>query len=255
MSDCNNLPTFNFDGNEIYAFERDGEVWFDESPALLALGYANPRKTASILDDDEKGVRDCYTPGGIQKVNIISEPGLYKVMARSRKPGAKKFDRFVRHEVLPAIRKHGRFEMSSARQGDLNPEVLRGTVQAIMSLIKPEIVSMIHEAVRPFGIPMNPDYVLRQMIEERWPDGTWEQWQACWQAFIAEKKNRNQFVTKKGNARNSPIGIDPDDFDLLEAIIHRKKLEAERKRRRPQQQQRTLFEMIQAEIARQGGAQ
>ena len=42
-------------------------------------------------------------------MTLISEPGFYKLVGRSRKPAAKKFDRWVRHEVLPAIRKTGSF--------------------------------------------------------------------------------------------------------------------------------------------------
>lgn len=41
------------------------------------------------------------------QATLISEPGLYKLIAKSDKPQAKAFDRWVRHEVLPAIRKAG----------------------------------------------------------------------------------------------------------------------------------------------------
>src|SRR5690606_24195991 len=50
------------------------------------------------------------TPGGIQKVATVTEPGLYRLMARSSKPEAKAFDRWVRHEVLPSIRKTGSYQ-------------------------------------------------------------------------------------------------------------------------------------------------
>lgn len=63
------------------------------------------------LDADEKGLSIVETPGGKQELNIVSEPGLYKLIGRSRKPEARRFDRFVRHEILPAIRRTGRFEI------------------------------------------------------------------------------------------------------------------------------------------------
>ena len=48
-----------------------------------------------------------HTLGGPQEMVIISEPGLYKLLGRSNKPEAKRFDRWVRHDILPSIRKHG----------------------------------------------------------------------------------------------------------------------------------------------------
>ena len=62
---------------------------------------------ASRLDEDEKGRHSVTTPGGPQQLTIVSEPGLYSLVATSRKPEAKAFTRWVRHEVLPAIRKTG----------------------------------------------------------------------------------------------------------------------------------------------------
>lgn len=59
------------------------------------------------LDDDEKGLHTVQTPGGQQEMSIVSEAGLYSLILRSRKPEAKTFKRWITHEVLPAIRKHG----------------------------------------------------------------------------------------------------------------------------------------------------
>ena len=49
--------------------------------------------TVVTKDDDEKGITNCYTPGDYQDMLIISEPGLYKLIARSRKPKTRIFDR------------------------------------------------------------------------------------------------------------------------------------------------------------------
>ena len=57
----------------------------------------------------KRGIRNVDTLGGLQPATIISEPGLYKMIQASRKPGAKAFDRWVRHEVLPSIRKAGAY--------------------------------------------------------------------------------------------------------------------------------------------------
>lgn len=69
----------------------------------LALDRTAVRK----LDDDEKGVRLMHTLGGNQVVSTVTEPGFYKLVMRSRKPEAKAFQRWVTHEVLPALRRDG----------------------------------------------------------------------------------------------------------------------------------------------------
>ena len=61
------------------------------------------------------------TLGGPQALTIVSEPGLYSLVATSRKPEAKAFTRWVRHEVLPAIRKTGGFMVAAP---DETPEEL-----------------------------------------------------------------------------------------------------------------------------------
>lgn len=72
------------------------------------LGILELDRTAlRKLDDDEKGVDLIHTPGGNQEVSTVTEPGFYKLVMRSRKPEAKAFQRWVTHEVLPALRRDG----------------------------------------------------------------------------------------------------------------------------------------------------
>ena len=59
------------------------------------------------MDEDEKGVHSTHTPGGNQQVLLVTEPGFYKLVLQSRKPEAKAFQRWVTHEVLPALRRDG----------------------------------------------------------------------------------------------------------------------------------------------------
>ena len=74
-----------------------------------ALEISNSRDALSRLDDDEKGVASTDTLGGVQEVSIVNEPGLYTLILGSRKPEAKAFKRWVTHDILPAIRKTGRY--------------------------------------------------------------------------------------------------------------------------------------------------
>lgn len=69
------------------------------------------------LDEDEKGVSSIYTPGGKQEMAIVNEPGLYALVLGSRKPEAKAFKRWITHEIIPAIRKHGGY-LTQAKTDD-----------------------------------------------------------------------------------------------------------------------------------------
>ena len=88
---------------------RGEEPWFVAIDVCRILEIRNSRDAINNLDEDEKGVAITDTPGGMQEMNIVSEPGLYKLIFRSRKPEAKQFTRWVTHEVLPAIRQQGAY--------------------------------------------------------------------------------------------------------------------------------------------------
>lgn len=99
---------------EIRTMTIDGEPWFVAADVCNALELANPREAVRRLDEDEKntviltdGIR-----GNPNKV-IINEFGLYSLVLSSRKPEAKAFKRWITHEVIPAIRKHGAYMTDS----------------------------------------------------------------------------------------------------------------------------------------------
>ncbi len=101
--------------------EINGEVWFVAKDVCDILEHSNHRMAIQDLDEDEKGVSNVYTLGGMQDMTIISEPGLYKLAFKSRKKEAKKFVRWVTHEVLPAIRRTGRFNVSESMTEGTEP--------------------------------------------------------------------------------------------------------------------------------------
>jgi prophage antirepressor-like protein len=103
----NELQLFGFDGQDIRVSMQNGEPWFVLKDVCGVLGVGNSRDVSARLADDEKGVDLIDTLGGKQEVTIINEFGLYSVLSRSDKPEAKRFQRWVNHEVLPSIRKHG----------------------------------------------------------------------------------------------------------------------------------------------------
>lgn len=98
-----------FENQDIRIFDNQGEAWFVASDVCRALNLKNSRNMLKILDKDEKGVTTVYTLGGPQLLNIISEPGLYSLIMQSRKEEAKRFKRWVTHEVLPQIRRTGSY--------------------------------------------------------------------------------------------------------------------------------------------------
>ncbi len=89
--------------------KKDGEPWFVLIDVCRELGIGNPTDAASRLDDDEVGIDAVKTAGGMQNVVTVSESGLYSLIMTSRKEGAKRFKKWVTAEVLPAIRKTGRY--------------------------------------------------------------------------------------------------------------------------------------------------
>lgn len=113
--------------------KRSGDILFDASHTCGILGYArDASNVVEKLDDDEKVLlsRADFDPtvsvgsncdrhfdllfelaskGGAQKKWFVTEPGLYKLIMGSQKEGAKPFQRWVTHEVLPAIRKTGQY--------------------------------------------------------------------------------------------------------------------------------------------------
>ena len=106
----NQIVAFDFESNNVrVVMGDDGEPLFVIADVCQALTIDNHRNVIARLDDDEKGVRSMDTPGGRQDLAVINESGLYSLILTSRKPEAKRFKRWVTHEVLPSIRKTGTY--------------------------------------------------------------------------------------------------------------------------------------------------
>lgn len=89
----------------------DSEPWWVARDVAEVLSLGNMHSSLALLDEDEKGVHSVETPGGLQQLAIVSEPGLYSLILRSRKPQAKTFKRWVTHEVIPSIRRTGSYSI------------------------------------------------------------------------------------------------------------------------------------------------
>ncbi|WP_110190086.1 Bro-N domain-containing protein [Pokkaliibacter plantistimulans] len=100
---------FHFDSLQVRTLLIDDQLWLIASDVCAALGIVNTARSLARLDDDEKGVHNMNTLGGEQGLSIVNESGLYSLILTSRKPEAKRFKKWVTAEVLPAIRKTGRY--------------------------------------------------------------------------------------------------------------------------------------------------
>ena len=110
----------------------DNAPWFVANDVCSAIDV--DRTAIRRLDDDEKGVHLTHTLGGDQKISIINEYGLYSLILSSRKPEAKAFKRWITHEVIPSIRKHGAYMTTSLlEQIKENPQVIYGLAEKLLT--------------------------------------------------------------------------------------------------------------------------
>lgn len=103
------LQTFNFNNTPLRTLtDENGDPWFVAKDVCDVLGLNNVSQALTRLDTDEKSsiILNEGTPGTPTK-SIVSESGLYSLIIASRKPEAHEFKRWITHEVLPSIRKHG----------------------------------------------------------------------------------------------------------------------------------------------------
>ena len=121
----NSLQVYEYEGSAVRTVEKDGEPWFVAADVCDVLELSNATVVAGRLDEDE---RSKFNLGRQGEVLIVNEAGLYTLILGSRKPEAKKFKRWVTHEVIPSIRKHGVYAIDEVLQ---NPDVLINALQAL----------------------------------------------------------------------------------------------------------------------------
>lgn len=108
------IQTFNFNDSTLRTLtDEAGDPWFVAKDVCDILGIRT-NNLRTILDSDEiSELSNDYSidiaQNGGKSPLIISEAGLYGLVLKSRKPEAKEFKRWVTHEVLPTIRKHGAY--------------------------------------------------------------------------------------------------------------------------------------------------
>ena len=118
------------DFGSVRALTINSEPWFVAKDVCDALGIDTSHVTRA-LDDDEVSNLPNWQNGGKAPL-IITEGGLYSLVLRSRKPEAKRFKRWVTHDVLPTIRAHGMYATPQTVEQMLNdPDTMIATLKAL----------------------------------------------------------------------------------------------------------------------------
>ena len=130
--------------------------WFIAKDICDALEVKNTAQALIRLDDDEKDVILNDTPGGTQETSVVNEPGMYSLVLSSRKKEAREFKRWITHEVIPAIRATGKYDI---RQNNV-PAVIADDVRRQGNDIS-DIKAMLQQS-GIFDVFTNPRYSFYQ---------------------------------------------------------------------------------------------
>lgn len=121
---------------------QQGEPWFVAKDVCGCLGL-DTSNLSKLLDEDELSTCPVQYTDQVRNLSVVSEPGLYSLVLRSRKPEAKAFKRWVTHDILPSIRKSGGY---MAAKPDDTPETI--LARAVLSRRTPSGASK-PNATRP----------------------------------------------------------------------------------------------------------
>ncbi|EAT9255679.1 BRO-like protein [Salmonella enterica subsp. enterica] len=150
-----NIPSvFKFESESaIRAVMLDGAPWFVASDVIKALQLTNATMSMKALDDDERSKLNLGRQG---TANIISESGLYTLILRCRDavtPGTipYRFRKWVTGEVLPQIRRTGRYVREELSPADKAQKVVASFMPAILEAMKTE-------EKQEYSAPLKPNY-------------------------------------------------------------------------------------------------
>ena len=111
---------FHYEENEITVIKCRDDIWFRGKDIAKALGYSIPRKAIrEHVDPEDRLSLECLTKGGLKRIPLkneqksaifVNESGLYSLILQSNLESAKELKRWVTKDVLPSIRKTGRYD-------------------------------------------------------------------------------------------------------------------------------------------------
>lgn len=246
------ITPFDFHGNNVRVLtdERD-EPWFIAKDICDILETRTDNLKA-ILEEDELSTINPYSIGVAQNGGhnplIISEAGFYKLVLRSRKPVAKEFQRWVTHDVLPSIRKHGTYmteqtveqilsdpdtlirlatdlkhEREARKQAEQQVKVLAPKAQALDDFTSIEGTRSVREAakiLRNHGVRVTETQLWRWMADHRWIFRMENHWVAYARALDNGWLWMREYKTYGTRSNGERFALDP------QVRITRKGLEA-----------------------------
>ena len=110
------LIVFGFENQQVrFVGTSNKPEWVAQDVGTI-LELQNIRQLLAKFDEDEKGVCTIYTPGGQQEMLTVTEPGLYRLIFKSRKAVARRFQRWLFHDILPTIRRTGSYTLHRFEQ-------------------------------------------------------------------------------------------------------------------------------------------
>ena len=129
------MKNFNYDSVELRTtIDNDEQVWFAVIDVCGILEIKNTTQVVEELDDDEKKLDYVLDKAGQQRQAwIINEFGLYSLILSSRKPEAKKFKRWVTHDVLPVLRKAGKYTTEEQREREETIQILVTEIEKLIT--------------------------------------------------------------------------------------------------------------------------
>lgn len=150
---------------ELRTLEKDGEIWFVAADVCRALNHTNVSVALQMLEEDEvakQSLEQVSENGVVQnrEMNIISEPGLYTLVIRSNRPEAKAFKRWVTHDVLPTIRRTGRYSTRPERG-----EMTLVEAAQMLATCDPEVRPCIHKLLNDAGFDLPPLQLPRPIVQ------------------------------------------------------------------------------------------
>lgn len=125
------IQIYYYEGRDVRTVSKNGEPWFMAADVCRVLELDNVSQALARLDEDEKYttlISNESAATGQSLAAFVNEPGLYALILGSRKPQAKAFKRWITHEVVPSIRKHGVYATDELLS---NPDVMIAVLQEL----------------------------------------------------------------------------------------------------------------------------
>ena len=247
------VAPFDFEGQTVRVEVIDGEPWFVAADVARILGYRMASDMTRRLDDEDRGTRSVRTPSGEQAMTVISEPGLYVAIIGSQVEGARRFRRWVTHEVLPAIRQTGSYgapaglsfeEMTAHVIAELNRRIeeaherakaLEAPAGAWRDLSQASGDFTVSDAAKTLaraGIETGPRKLYDWLEANRWAFRRGGRWQAMQSAvnagLIVERVTSGYFDQETGERKQAhpQVRITATGLERLRELLSSQALEA-----------------------------